>query len=88
VRDGRTRAVTVAEIHLDVWRGGLLEPRPTRVVTRAVGETTWRAAPTPPHGTRSEVELAGELAGAQVVRVDEFVYRRRSLVLWRFLLER
>lgn len=85
VRDGTTRAITVAEGHLDVWHGIVLEPHPARVVTRAVGEAQWRAAIAPPYGTRSEVELAGQLRGEMVIRVDEQLFRHRRLALWRFL---
>ena len=63
-----------------------LIPRPTRVVMREVDETGWRPAPAPPVGTGSEVELVGRLNGARLVRVDEHIYRQRTIPLWRFLL--
>jgi hypothetical protein len=88
VRDGRTQAVRVAEKHAELWQGIRLVPSPTRVVMRASGESEWRDAPAPPFGTRSEVELAGRLDGARLVRVDERIYRERTLPLWRFLLRR
>ncbi len=78
-RDGRTRGVVVAEKHLELWRGIRLVSRPTRVVVRRAGESTWRPAPAPPYGTRSEVELVGRLDGARVVRVDERLYRQSTL---------
>jgi hypothetical protein len=89
VVDGRTVAVTVAEQHRRVWRGAVLEPHPTRVVTRRVGDSQWRVASTmPPYGTRSEVELVGVLDGARLVRVDERIFRHRQIALWRFLSSR
>jgi hypothetical protein len=88
IQDGRTRSIRVAERHADLWRGIRLVPRPTRVVMRAAGETDWRDAPAPPFGTRSEVELVGRLNGARLVRVDEHVFRERTVPLWRLLLRR
>jgi hypothetical protein len=86
VADGRTVAVTVAEQHRDVWRGALLQPHPTRVMTRSLDDSEWRVEPTmPPFGTRSEVELVGMLDGARLVRVDERVFQHRRVSLWRFL---
>jgi hypothetical protein len=87
-RGGRTHSVLVSEKHVELWSGGRLVPHPTRVVVREAGETSWRPAPAPPFGTRSEVELAGRLHGARLVRVDEHVYRQRTIRLWRFLLKR
>lgn len=88
VRGGRTRSVLVTERHVDLWSGIRLVPRPTRVVVGAADGTAWRPAPAPPFGTRSEVELVGPLNGARLVRVDEHIYRQRTIPLWRFLLTR
>jgi hypothetical protein len=89
VVDGRTVAVTVAEQHRDVWRGAVLQPHPTRVMTRRLDEAEWRVASTmPPYGTRSEVELVGMLDGARLVRVDERVFRHSRVSLWRVLTSR
>lgn len=88
IRGGQTRSVLVAEKHIELWSGIVLVPRPTRVVMREVDKTAWRTAPAPPFGTRSEVELVGRLNGARLVRVDEHLYRQRTISLWRFLLSR
>jgi hypothetical protein len=88
VTGGRTRSVLVTERHLDLWRGIRLVPWPTRVVQRPVGAAEWSPAPAPPFGTRSEVEFVGTLDGAQVVRVDEHLFRKRTIPVWRFLLSR
>jgi hypothetical protein len=89
VQDGRTVGVTVAEQHRDVWSGAMLQPHPTRVMTRLLDDTQWRAAPTmPPYGTRSEVELVGTLDGARLVRVDERIFRHHRVALWRWLTSR
>jgi hypothetical protein len=86
---GRTVAVTVAEQHRDVWRGALLEPHPTRVLTRRLADRQWHLPSTlPPYGTRSEVELVGTLDGARLVRVDERVFRHGRVALWRYLASR
>jgi hypothetical protein len=85
---GRLYSVVVAESHFDRWRGSFLEPYPTRVVEQRVGETAWRPASMPPYSSRSEVESCGTLGGVELVRVDEIVYSRRDLALWRFLLKR
>lgn len=86
VSEGRTAAVWVAERHLDVWHGFVLEPSQTRVVMLEAGQSQWRSAPAPPYGTRSDVELAGWLGRDRIVRVDEKIFRQRSIPLWRFLL--
>ncbi len=88
ILDGRTRAVRVAEKHVELWSGIRLVPRPTRAVMRAVGDTEWRPASAPPFGTRSEVEWIGHFKGSRMARVDEHLYRQGSLPLWRFLLKR
>ncbi|MBL9138013.1 MAG: toll/interleukin-1 receptor domain-containing protein [Verrucomicrobiales bacterium] len=85
---GANEEVTVAEGHIDLWQGSFLAPYPTRVVTREARSKDWRAAAMPPFGTRSEVELCGVLGAAEVVRVDETLYRGRRVPLWRFLWDR
>jgi hypothetical protein len=47
-----------------------------------------RPASAPPLGTRSEVEWIGRLKGARMGRVDEHLYRQRTLPLWHFLMKR
>lgn len=81
-------AVTVAESHFDQWRGSFLEPYASRVVVRQPGAANWAPAPMPPFGTRSDLELVGPLDGAEIVRVDERLFRRDRVALWRFLSER
>lgn len=86
--NGRTRAVWVAEKHVELWSGIRIVTRPTPVVMLAVTDTKWRPASAPPLGTRSEVEWIGRLKGARMGRVDEHLYRQRTLPLWHFLMKR
>ena len=85
---GREPTVVVAESHFDRWRGPFLEPYPSRVVMKRPRIPDWAPASTPPFGTRSEIELVGVLNGSEIVRVDERLYRRDRVALWRFLRER
>ena len=85
IENGRTRAVVVSERHVDLWSGIRLVPWPTRVVRQTAGARTWVAAPAPPYGSRSEVEFVGRAGKARLVRVDEHIYRERTVPLWRFL---
>lgn len=78
----------MAESHFERWNGPFVEPYATRVVEQQAGETVWREASMPPYSSRSEVESCGILRGSELVRVDEVVYSRRNLALWRFLLKR
>lgn len=85
IEDGRTVAVVVSERHVDLWSGIRLVPWPTRVVRQVMGRSEWGAASAPPHGSRSEVEFVGRVGGARLVRVDEHIYRERTVPLWRLL---
>jgi hypothetical protein len=40
------------------------------------------------YGTRSEIERAGILDGAEIVRVDETLFKRRRIPLARYVLAR
>ena len=86
IHDGRTRSVLVAAKHLELWSGFRLLPHPTRMAMRVAGQDSWQPASAPPFGTRSEVELVGKLNGARLVRVEEHIFRERTIPLWRFLM--
>ena len=81
-------AVLVAESHHSVWQGGILSPRPARVVRGDVTGSNWAPAPVPPLGTRSDVELVGQSSERKlVIRVDETIFQLGQWPLWRWLIE-
>ena len=85
--DGTATHLVAAEPFFDRWQGALV-PYPARVVERRLPDGVWQAASMPPFGTRSEIELCGELAGAAIVRVDHQVFVHQSVSLGRWLLGR
>lgn len=85
---GGDGSVLVAESFFEGWDGGLLRPHAPRVRRWRSNQPVAPLADPPPYGSRSEIEFCGSLHGSTLVRIDNAIFHRRTLPLWRTMVRR